>query len=386
MGFTNLILKNLSRHKLRTSLLVLCIFVAFTVYGVLKTLETAFNAGVEFSAANRLVTVNKINFTQSMPYAYYNRVKNVDGVKAVTFSKWFGGYYQEPKNFVVALAVEPESFFEVYEDFVINDDEKANFLKDRRGLIVGESLAGKFNWKVGDSIPLSSTIYSNKDGGHTWQFTIQGIFKGNKPQVDTNFVAMHYDYFDLSITFGSGTIGWLVLLTDNPDLNENVSKKIDNMFENSSFETRTTTESAFNKAFIEQIGNIGLIIQSVISVAFLTILMIVGNTMYLAVKERTKEIAVLKTIGFRRNIIFGLIIGESLFLSFLGGIPALIIVYILIQVLDHILSGFMPHLSLSIETIGLAIGWMILLSLLTSIIPAINAMKLNIITALGKNN
>lgn len=384
MSLYKLILKNLTRHKLRSFLLVLCIFVAFIVYGVLKTFERAMNAGIEFSAANRLVTVNKINFTQTMPYAYYNKVKSLEGVKAVTFSRWFGGYYQEPKNFIVALGIEPNSFFDVYSEMIVDLKDKDAFLKDRRALMVGRTLADKNGWKVGDRIPLSSSIFFNKNGGHTWDFTIRAIFDGDKPQVDTNFAVFHYEYFDLSITFGAGTIGWMVLLTEDPSMNEIISKKIDDMFANSSFETRTTTESAFNKAFIEQIGNISLIIQSVVSVAFLTILMIVGNTMFLAVRERIKEIAILKTIGFNQQKILAIVMGESLLLTLCGGIPALFGVYIVVKLLNYALGGFLPGLFVPTQVIINSIGWMIVLSFVTAIIPAYNAMRLNIITALGR--
>lgn len=386
MSITKLVFKNITRHKLRSFLLILCIFVAFIVYGVLKTFERAMTAGVEFSAANRLVTVNKINFTQTMPYAYYNKVASVEGVQAVTFARWFAGYYQEPKNFVMSLAVDPTSFLTVYDEFVLDPKEKKDFLQDRTGLMVGRSVATKNNWKVGDKIPLASSIFSNKNGGHTWDFTIRAIFDGNKPQVDTNFVALHYKYFDLSATFGTGTIGWMVLLTQSPKLNASISKQIDEMFANSPFETRTTTESAFNKAFIEQIGNISLIIQSVVSIAFLTILMIVGNTMYLAIRERTKEIAILKTIGFAQKTLFGMVICESLLLTLCGGIPAIIMVFVIVKLLASVLVGFLPGLSVPISVVGTSFLWMLALSLLTAIIPAYNAMRLRIITALGKNN
>jgi putative ABC transport system permease protein len=380
-----LVRTNLTKHKLRSILLILCIFIAFIVYGVLKSFGQAMNYGVELSASNRLVTVNKINFTQPLPYAYYNRIANIQGVKKVTFAEWFGGYYQDPKNILTAFAVEPASWLEIYKEFIVEPAEKKAFLQDRSGLMVGRNTANKYNWKVGDRVPISSNIYLNKNGGQTWDYTIRAIYDGDKPQTDTNLIMMHYEYFNLSRTFNNDSIGWLVLLTQETALNEKVIKTIDYMFSNSPYETRTSTESAFNKAFIEQIGNISLIIQSVVSVAFFTILMIVGNTMYLAVEERVKEIAILKTIGFSNKIIVSMIMSESLLLTLLGGFPAMICVFVIIKLLNSAVGGFLPGLLLPNNVIVSAFVWMLILSILTSCIPALNATRLNIISALGKN-
>ncbi len=380
-----LVKKNLLSHKIRSFLLVLCIFVAFIVYGVLKSFEQAMHSGIELSGTNRLVTVNRINFTQPLPYAYYNRVANIEGIKNVTFAKWFGGYYQEPKNFLTTFAVEPSSWLNVFKEFIVKPEEKRAFLKDKKGVLVGRNIANKHHWSIGDNVPISSNIYSNKKGGHTWDFTVRAIYDGEKEQTDTNQVIIHYEYFNLSKTFGKDFIGWLVVLTKDANLNEVIAKRIDSLFNNSAYETRTATESAFNKAFIEQIGNISLIIQSVVSVAFLTILMVVGNTMYLAVGERTKELAVLKTIGFNNRLIFNMIMSESLLLTVAGGIPAIICAYGIINALNLVVGGFLPGLLMPMNVVFTSILWMILLSVLTGIFPAYNAVKLNIITALHKN-
>ncbi|NQY42463.1 MAG: ABC transporter permease [Legionellales bacterium] len=386
MSILYLVKKNLLSHKIRSALLILCIFIAFIVYGVLKSFEQAMNAGVELSGANRLVTVNKINFTQPLPYAYYNRVRNISGVKNVSFARWFGGYYQDPKNFIVTFAVDPSSYLEIFTELVVKPEEKDAFLKDKKGLLVGRNIANKYGWKIGDNVPISSNIFFNKKGGHTWDFNLRGIYDGEQAQTDTNQVILHYDYFNLSSTFGKDSIGWLIILTEDASLNEQVAKKIDSMFSNSAFETRTASESAFNKAFIEQIGNISLIIQSVVTVAFLTILMIVGNTMYLAIEERVKEIAILKTLGFKNRIIFNMILSETLLLTLIGGIPAIICAYAIIKALNFVVGGFLPGLIMPMDVIIYSLLWMILLSMLTGIIPAYNAVKLNIITALNKNN
>lgn len=379
-----LVRKNLFRHKFRTILLLVAIFIAFLIYGVLSSFEKAFNAGVELSASDRLVTVNKINFTQTMPLAYLNRVAAIEGVKQSSHASWFGGYYQESKNFIGAFAIAGESWLNIYPEYLLPAAQRTAFMQDRQGVIVGRKLADHYHWKLGDRIPLNSNIYTKEDGSHTWDMNIVGIIDGSKAQVDTNFLVFHYEYFNEARSFDKDNIGWIVIQTQNSKENDAVSKRIDSLFANSQHETRTTTESAFNKAFLEQIGSINLIVNSVVSAAFITILMIVGNTMYLAVSERTREIAVLKTLGFRSKRIFGMVLTESLFLSFLGGVPALLATWGIVHAIVPMLGSTLPSLSLPVEVLVSAIAWMALLGILTGILPAYNAMRLNIQTALGR--
>lgn len=379
-----LIRKNLFRRKFRTIMLLVAIFIAFLIYGVLSSFEKAFNAGIELSASDRLVTVNKINFTQTLPLAYTNRVANVEGIKRVSHVSWFGGYYQEPKNFIVAFAIQDDRWFDIFPELLVPEGQRAAFRQDRKGAVIGRKLAEKQGWKIGDKIPLSSNIYSKEDGSHTWDMNIVGIFDGSKAQVDTNYMVFHYEYFNEARTFDKDMMGWLAIQTRDAAENDAVIKKVDALFANSQHETRTTTESAFNKAFLEQIGSINLIVNSVVSAAFATILMIVGNTMYLAVGERTREIAVLKTLGFRSRRIFGMILSESLLLSLLGGIPALFVTYGIISAIVPMLSSTLPSLSLSPEVVAAALAWMVTLGVVTGFLPAYNAMRLNIQTALGR--
>lgn len=384
MNDVSLIRKNLFRRKFRTIMLLIAIFIAFLIYGVLSSFEKAFNAGIELSASDRLVTVNKINFTQTLPLAYANRVSSVEGIKRVSHVSWFGGYHQEPKNFIVVFAIQDDRWLDIFPELLLSEETRAAFRRDRKGALVGRKLAEKQGWQIGDKIPLSSNIYSKEDGSHVWDMNIVGIFDGNKTQVDTNYMVFHYEYFNEARTFDKDMIGWLAIQTRNPGENDAVMSKVDALFANSPHETRTTTESAFNKAFLEQIGSINLIVNSVVSAAFATILMIVGNTMYLAVGERTKEIAVLKTLGFRSRRIFGMILSESLLLSLLGGIPALFVTYGIISAIVPMLSSTLPSLSLSTEVVVTALAWMLLLGVITGLLPAYNAMRLNIQTALGR--
>jgi putative ABC transport system permease protein len=249
---------------------------------------------------------------------------------------------------------------------------------------VGETLARKWGWKVGDRIPIASNIFSQKNGSRTWDFTIVGIFTPRTPQIDTNFMVFQYAYFDETRSFGKDQIGWMVLQTTSPSLNERVAKAIDQMFANSSAETATDTEKAFNKAFAAQLGNIALIVTLVIGAAFVTILMIVGNTMALTIRERTREIGVMKTLGFSGGRVLALVLSESVLLALLGGIPGLAIAALFTLALRENMSNFIPGFAMTpgIAVIGLAL--MLGLGMITGIIPALNAMRLKIAAALGR--
>lgn len=379
-----LVYKNLTRKKMRLFLTTFTIFIAFLIFGAVMTLRGALNSGVEMSADNRLVVVHKTNFTNPLPYSYVNKTKILEGVKDVTHANWFGGYYQQPTNQVVTFAVDPESYFKVYPELIVPPEQLNTWFNNQTGILVGERIALANGWKVGDRIPLSSNIFSHKDGGQTWSFLINGIFKGEDAKTDTSYVLFHYKYFKETQSWGGDSIGWLILTTQDASMNENVAKAIDTNFANSNAETDTSTEQAFNKAFVEQIGNIGLIIFGVVFMAFFTILIVVGNTMVLAIKERTGEIAVLKTLGFESSRIFKMVLIESCLLSFLGGLLGLGAAYIIIKGASEHVARFLPNLILDQNIVLQALAYMLLLGLVTGIAPAISALRLNIITAFSR--
>ena len=386
MNDFDLVRKNLFRRKLRASLMIVSILIAFMIFGVLAGFYRAFTLGEDRAAADRMITVNKINFTQPMPIAYFNRVRAVEGVRQVTFANWFGGYYQDPKNFLMSLAIEPNTYFDVYRsEFDVPPDQLQAFMRDRGSALVGEKLASqKWGWKIGDRIPVASNIFSQKSGGHTWDLTIAGIVKGKVEHVDTNFLLFQYAYFDETRSFGKDTIGWMILQTTSPENNDRVAKAIDAMFANSTAETSTDTEKAFGKAFVAQFGNIALIVLLVVGAAFVTILMIVGNTMALSIRERTREIGVLKTLGFSGPRILKMVLGESVLLALLGGIPGLAIAALIAMALRNSLASIAPAFAVSPTIILQGLALMIALGLITGIIPALNAMRLKIATALGR--
>ena len=386
MNDFSLIIKNLFRKKLRTILMLVSILIAFLIFGVLTGFVRAFNAGEDVAAADRLVVVNKINFTQPLPIAYFNRVRGIEGVRQVTHFNWFGGYYQEPKNFLVAMAVDPETYPQVYEDQVnVSADARQAFLRERTGALVGENLLKKWGWKVGDRIPVMSNIFTKKDGSRTWDFTIVGTITARRPDVDTSFMVFQYQYFNETQNLGRDMIGWMALNTVSPAQNERVAKTIDQMSANSLYETSTDTEKAFNKAFAAQLGNIALIVSLVVGASFATILMIVGNTMVMAVRERTREIGVLKTLGFSGGRILRMILGESVLLALLGGIPGIALAALFAAAMESSVGNFIPGLAVTPGIALTALALMLMLGLATGLIPAVNAMRLNIATALGRS-
>jgi len=381
----DIVRKNLFRRKLRAILMIVSILVAFMIFGVLAGFYRAFTSGEDRAAADRMITVNKINFTQPMPIAYINRVRAVEGVRQVTYANWFGGYYQDPKNFLMAMAVDPATYFDVYSrDLAIAPDVLQAFIRERTSVVVGEKLAQKWGWKVGDHIPIGSNIFSQKSGGSSWDVTIAGIVKGKTAEIDTNFLLLQFAYFDETRSFGKDTVGWIVLQTRSPTDNDRVAKTIDAMFANSSAETSTDTEKAFGKAFAAQFGNIALIVVLVVGAAFVTILMIVGNTMALTIRERTREIGVLKTLGFSGGRILRLVLGESILLALLGGIPGLVVAALVTMALRTSLANVAPSFAVSPDIALMGIGLMVALGVITGIIPALNAMRLKIAAALGR--
>lgn len=378
-----LIYKNLTRKPLRLFLTMFATFVAFLIYGALTAFQVAIDAGVDLSADDRLIAVNKINFTQPLPISYVNRVKALDNITNVTHLNWFGGYYQDPQNVVVMFAADPESFLEVYNELILPPEQEAQWLNSRQGLIAGESIARNLGWKVGDRVPVNSNIFSKTDGSSAWEFDVVGIYSGEDAQTDTNSVYFHYDYFNETQSFGRDYVGFIGIRTVDPSFNESVIKAVDDLFANTPYETETVPEKTFNKAFVEQIGNLSLILGSVVFAAFFIILVIVGNSMVLAIRERTAEIGVLKTLGFKSRRIFFMVLAESLLLALSGGMLGLLATSLAVTAFNQA-PVQLPVLIVTPGIIMEATLIMIGLGLVTGILPAVNALRLNIITALSR--
>lgn len=381
-----LVRKNLTRRPLRSIFNAFAIFSAFFLFGLIGAIKYAFDAGIEVSGADRLMVVNKISFTQSLPYSYINKIRPIENIKHLTWMNWFGGYYQNPRQQAFSFAVDPKSYFQVYDDLVVSDTERENWYKNRAGILVGEALAKTYGWRVGDRVPLSSSIFMQDGGSSVWDFEITGIFRGQSKSVDTNYLLMHYKYFMETQSWGGAYIGWLVVNTKDPKFNQQVINEIDQQFENSQAETKTDTEAAFQKAFVEQLGDIGFILNSVVLAAFFTILLIVGNSMLISVRERTKEIAVLRTLGFPGERIFGMILSESLFLSVTAGAIGLLVAFGATQLIASVpqIKKMLPMLIINLDTVGSAFLSMFALGLSAGILPAYRGLKLNTINALTR--
>ncbi len=382
-----LIRRNLTRKPLRTTLTLIAVLTAFLLFGLLKTVETALDSGSDLAAADRLVVINKVNFTQPLPISYIDRMRKVEGVRDITWADWVGAYWRDERRVFVAFAVDGESYLRVYPELKVSDEARERWLRDRQGALIGRKLAKRYGWKVGDRIPVKSQIWIRQDTGQkTWEVNIDGIFDADDPRIDTGYMLVHWTYLNEGRSFARDTFGWAVIRTTATDMNEQVARAIDRMFENSPFRTRTDTEAAFSKAFIAMFGDIGLIITSVVGAAMFTILLIAGTTMMLAVRERTREIAVLRTIGFRPDEVFWMVVLEAAVIAFAGGLAGMVIAQGFTKGASEALGQFLPPLVMPAAIWGEAMLWMLALALLTGLPPAWTAMRLKIVEGLSWRN
>ncbi|TAL06691.1 MAG: ABC transporter permease, partial [Verrucomicrobia bacterium] len=292
MKFLHLIWCNLKRKKLRTSLTLLSIFVAFVLYGLLCTIKTAFTVGVEMAGADRLVVRHKVSLIMNLPVTYRDRMERLPGVTSAAHFTWFNGIYKnEPKNFFGSFPVEPEKFLPMFPEYSLAEDQKQAWLKTRTGAIAGRSLADRFKWKIGDRVQLVSPIWPRK-GDQPWEFELVGIMDAVKKSADTSGFYFRYDYFDEARSAGEGLVGWYSVRVKDPAHAAEVAKAIDAEFANSPYETKAEPEGAFMQGFASQIGDIGAILIAILSAVFFTILLVAGNTMAQSVRERTEEFGV----------------------------------------------------------------------------------------------
>jgi len=383
MRYLPLLWSNLKRRKVRTIFTILSTVVAFILFCYLGATREAFSQGVDVTGADRLVTINKIAIIQPLPIAYKNKIAAIRGITQVTFANWFGGIYQDPKNFFPQLVVEPGAFLDMYPEFLLPKAEKQKWLADRTGAIVGRTTARRFGWKIGDRIPLENPIWSKKDGSHTWEFTIDGIYDGKQKATDTTQFLFHYNYFNESRAFGQGLVGWYIERIGDPSRAAKIADAIDKEFANSPYETKTSTEKAFAQAFAKQVGDIGAIISAILATVFFTILLVAGNTMAQAVRERTNELAVLKTLGFGDGKILGLVLVESTLIAAVGGILGLLTGWMMIQRGDPT-HGALPKFFLPLPDLAVGLVIALVLGLATGVLPAWQARRLSIVEALRR--
>jgi putative ABC transport system permease protein len=378
MKFLPLVIANLFRKKIRTGLTIGSFTVALFLFGLLAIVRGAFSQGVDIAGADRLVIINKTSLIQPLPLSYRDRLLRIPGIKQVTFQNWFGGVYQDEKNFFPQFAVDIDNQRAMYPEFIVPEEQWKAFAGDREGAIVGQSLADRFGWKVGDRIPIKGTIYTGQ-----WEFNIRGIYHGTRAQDDTTQFWFHWDFLDERRVFGKGDVGWYVVRVTNPDQSVQVAKTVDAEFANSPFETKTDTEKAFAASFVKQMGNIEFLILTVGGVVFFTLLLVTGNTMAIAVRERIGELAVLKALGFSNRFVLLLVMMESLILAFVGGGLGVLLAK-LFSLHGDPTNGILPYFYLPPLAIVSGVGVALLVGVAGGILPAVSAMRLRVVDAIRR--
>jgi putative ABC transport system permease protein len=382
MKYLPLLWANLLRKKTRTLLTILSIVVAFLLFGMLDAVRVAFSVHDSLEGASRLMVSSKLSIIQPLPYGDLQQIKRINGVEEVAYANWFGGIYQDPKNFFANFAVSP-NYLDLYPEFILPVVQKRAFLNTRTGAVVGENLAKRYGWKIGDKIPLQATIFPHKNSGNTWTFDLVGIFKAREARErgQEDQMLFRYDYFDEGRTFGNGTVGWYVVKIADPEHASEIAQAIDNLFANSADETKTQTEKQFALDFVKQLGDIGLIVTSIMGAVFFTILLLTGNTMSQAVRERIPELAVLKTLGFSNQRLLWLVLGESLLLVFAGGAVGMMLSMLGVNALSAAFRGGVFQVDIYSWLTGA--GLMVVLAVGVGLPPALRAMRLRIVDALA---
>lgn len=385
MKYLQLIWTAMFRSKTRTIFTLLSVLAAFLLFGLLDSVRSAFaNAATSVAGVDRLMTVSKISFTLSLPKSLLPRIEALPGVAKVTYANWFGGIYQDPKNFFPNEAV-ADNFFDLYPEWQLSQAERTAFGNTRTGAVVGESLAKKFHWKLGDKIPLQATIYPQKNGGNNWTFDLVGIYRAADPKrkSEENLLFFNWDYFDEARAFGNGNVGWYVLKVTDRKLAQQVAQALDALSTNSDHETKTQTEQAFNAAFVGQYGDIGLIVGAIMGAVFFTLILLTGNTMAQAVRERIPELAVLKTIGFSNHSVLGLVLAESVLLILIGGAIGLVLAGVVVDAVRAAVGTAVPMTRVGAAIWLRGVGLMILIGLIVGALPARRGMRLRIVDALA---
>jgi len=383
MKYLYLLWSNLTRKKMRSVLTVLSILVAFMLFAYLGAIRQGFNQGIDVAGLDRLIVRHKVSLIQPLPIAYEARIEQVEGVVDAMHQSWFGGVYQKPTNFFPQMPVEPEEYLAMYPEILLSDEEREAWLSTRSGAIAGRGIADRFGWNVGDRIPINATIWTRKGGERTWEFDLVGIYEGAEQSTDTTLFLFRYDFFDESRQFGQGQVGWYTVRIADPKRSAEIAAAIDEVFANSQYETKTEAEGAFVQGFADQIGNVGTIIMSIVAAVFFTILLVAGNTMAYAVRERTNELAVLKALGFTDRGVLGLVLGECTLLTAIGGGFGLLLGWLLVGAGDPT-GGSLPVFFVPNRVLVAGVVLIAVMAFLAGILPALQAQRLQIADALRR--
>lgn len=383
MKYFPLIWAQLFRSRTRTLLTLLSVITAFMLFGMLDAVRVAFNSGGSVDGANRLVVASRLSITQTLPVNLRDRIATVPGVRDATYAMWFGGIYRDPKNFFANYSVAP-NFFDVYRNYQIPADQLAAFKATRSGAVVGEALAKEFGWKVGDTIPLQATIFP-RSGSNDWPLQLVGIFRARDRSTANNEerqLMMNWSYFDESNDYIKSKVSWFTVALDNPAHASRVAQAIDALSANSDHETKSQTESAFQQAFAKQFADIGLIVTSIMGAVFFTLLLLTGNTMAQAVRERIPELATLKTLGFTDGSVLWLVLAEAVLLVGVGGAAGMGLAALVLPVVASKSMGMLPT-SVPMQTWLAGIALIVLIGLVVGVLPALRARRLKIVDALA---
>jgi putative ABC transport system permease protein len=352
--------------------------VALFLFGVLMTIKSALSSGVDVAGADRLVVRNRISLIMPLPYSYRDVVRQIPDVSEVTYAAWFGGYYRDMKNFFPNYAIDPETYRTVYPEYIIPEEDWKAFVADRQGCVVSIPVAERYEFKVGDRIPMQGTVWSG-----TWEFNLRAICDATPKEFVTPEFWFHYDYLEERREFFNGTVGWYVVKVGDPAHAVAVARAIDERFANSPYETKTETEKAFAAGFANQIGNIRLLILSIGSVVFFTLLLVAGNSLATAVRERTGELGVMKTVGFTSESILGLVMAESVIVAAVGGAIGIVLAKLFTLSGDPT-GGMLPNFYLSPRSMAAGLGLALAAGAAAGVVPAVGAMRLRIVDALRK--
>ncbi|HPC83087.1 MAG TPA: ABC transporter permease [Thermoanaerobaculaceae bacterium] len=378
MKFLPLVWANLARKKVRTTLTIGSFLIAMTLYGVLAAVHAAFYQGIDVAGADRLVIINRTSLTQPLPVSYRERLLQVDGVTDATHASWFGGVYQDEKNFFPQFAIDTDTYLNVFPEFQIPAEQWREFVADRQGCVVGAATAARYGFKLGDRLPIKGTIFPG-----VWEFNVRAIYSDPRQGGDETQLWFHKKYLEENgPAWFRGLVGWYTVVVESPDRAAEVARAIDARFANSPHETKTEPERAFAAAFVKQMGNIELIILSIGGVVFFTLLLVTGNTMATAVRERVGELAVLKTVGYSDRFVLGLVLAESLLIALQGGLAGLLIASRIAPWLGKALPGL--TFDVPFRHLVLGVGLAVLVGLAAGLLPALAAMRLRVVEALRR--
>jgi putative ABC transport system permease protein len=387
MKYFHLIWAALFRRKTRTLLTLVSIAAAFLLFGMLDAVRTSFDqAGKSANGAQRLQTGSKLSFIDTLPQGLGDKIAAVHGVKSVAYANWFGGAYQDPHNQIFTFAVS-DNYIDQYPEVQVGDEARKAYLTTRTGILVGEKLMEKYHWKVGDKIPLQSNIFPQQDGSKNWTFDIVGVMHPTEQSAAfyAQIILMHWKYFDDAVMKGynDGQVGWYVTRVSDVNQADQVARAIDAVSANSDHETRTQTEAAATASWMKQLADIGLIVGSIMGAVFFTLLLLTGNTMMQAVRERTSELAVLKTLGFSDRGVLAMVLAESMLLVLLGGVVGIALAAALIPGVSASSGGMLNLPTVGANSWLLGIVLMLAIGAVVGAIPAWRAMRLNIVDALA---